>query len=226
VLTVEQRRLLLATLAASGLSDDPHARAEQIAFLMDVLRGAFEEVGLRVILVGGSAIEVWAPGAHVSDDRDLVITGPPSTVPRPQRAAAVLESLGFVRKGMGWAREQLFLHVVGYDLDEPSVEAILGGHRFEVVKPEVPLADRLVGFRHWQGTTAYALQAAAMLAALGPDLDREWLLERLTREGATEALDAIEEWLASGKPLTEADAEAMQARLQARKPPTTGGAQL
>lgn len=193
---------------------------------MDLLRGAFEEVGLRVILVGGSAIEVWAPGAHVSDDRDLVVTGPPSSVSRPQRTASVLESLGFARKGMGWAREQLFLHVVGYDLDEPSVETTLGGCRFEVVKPEVPLADRLVGFRHWQGTTAYALQAAAMLAALGPDLDRAWLVDRLKREGASDALHAIEQWLASGQSLSEDDARAMQAQLQVPKPPTTGSAQL
>lgn len=190
---------------------------------MDVLRGAFEEAGLRVILVGGSAIEVWAPGAHVSDDRDIVVTGPPSGAPRPQRTAAILESLGFERKGMGWARGHLFVHVVGYDLEEPSIETSLGGCRFEVVRPEVPLADRLIGFRHWPGTTAYALQAAAMLSALGPDLDRDWLLGRLDREGATDALRAVEEWLASDRPLTAADAEAMQARLRAPKPPTIGG---
>lgn len=217
---MDPRRLALAPLAAHGLTDEPLARADQIAQLMDVLRGAFEEAGLRVILVGGSAIEVWAPGAHVSDDRDLVVTGPAAGGSRPARAAAVLKALGFRRKGVGWGNGRLFLHVVGYDLDEPSVETELGGCRFEVVRAEVPLADRLVGFRHWPGTTSYALQAASMLAALGDALDRPWLLARLQQEGAVDALEAVERWLASGRPLTEADAEAMQAAL--RTPPSPG----
>lgn len=65
-----------------------------------------------------------------------------------------------------------------------------------------------------------------MLAALGPDLDRAWLVDRLKREGASDALQAMEQWLASGQSLSEDDARAMQAQLQVPKPPTTGSAQL
>lgn len=65
-----------------------------------------------------------------------------------------------------------------------------------------------------------------MLSASGPDLDRGWLLDRLEREGATNALHAIEAWLASGAPLTGADAAAMQARLRSRRTPHIGGAQI
>lgn len=102
-------------------------------------------------------------------------------------------------------------------MDEPTVTADHGGRRFEIGRPEVVLADRLVGFRHWPGTTAWAVQAAAMLSSLGASLDRPWLLKRLEREGAVDALEAIEVWIASGRPLTEGGAEVLQDRLRGQK---------
>ncbi len=51
-------------------------------------------------------------------------------------------------------------------MQEPIATVELGPLRFEAVQPEVPLADRMVGFKYWPNTTSYGQQAIAMLEAL------------------------------------------------------------
>jgi hypothetical protein len=58
--------------------------------------------------------------------------------------------------------------------------------------------------RHWPNTTSYGQQAIAMLASLDGELDESWLHERLSRERALDALEALRRLAASGRPLTEA----------------------
>jgi hypothetical protein len=186
---------------------------------MAALSEAFNSHGLRAVLVGGSAIEVWAPGAHMSMDTDVVVTGRPSELPLPERAAAVLQELGFQKQGVGWELGSLFVHVVGYDVTEPVASVALGSLRFEAVKPEVLLADRMVGFKHWPNTTSYAQQAMAMLAALGNDLDEGWLRERLQSEGALDVLDALRGLMARNVSITEEELESLKRRLLDSPPP-------
>lgn len=171
--------------------------------LMSVLTEAFRNRGLRAVLVGGSAIEVLAPGAHLSDDTDVVVTGPTSDVPLHEQAAAVMESLGFQRAGMGWSLGDLFVHLVGYQMDDPTVSIDMGTLRFEIVQREVPLADRIIGFKHWPGATAYGTQALQMLASYGESLDEAWLRERLHKEQALDALDALRAVAARGDVITD-----------------------
>lgn len=211
-------RALIATLAAEGWSAKPERRAEQTATLMSALSEEFSSHGLRAVLVGGSAIEVWAPGAYVSDDTDVVVTGRPTGTPLPERAAAVLQSLGFVKHGLGWEMGPLYVHVVGYDVHDPTTEIVLGSLRFEAVTPEVLLADRMIGFKHWPNSTAYGQQAIALLAALGDNLDEEWLRGRLRRDSAEDVLDALRGPMANGEPITLGQLELLQERLRGVPP--------
>lgn len=211
-------RALIAALAAEGWSKKPERRAEQTATLMSALSEEFSSHGLRAVLVGGSAIEVWAPGAYVSDDTDVVVTGRPTGDPLPERAAAVLRSLGFEKHGLGWEVGPLYVHVVGYDVLDPTTEIVLGSLRFEAVTPEVLLADRMIGFKHWPNSTAYGQQAIALLAALGNNLDEEWLRSRLRRDSAENVLDALRELMASGEPITLGQLELLQERLRGVPP--------
>lgn len=57
-----------------------------------------------------------------------------------------------------------------------------------------------------------------MLAALGDDLDEAWLRERLAREGALEALDALRALAATGQLITESVLEQVQDNLRAGQP--------
>lgn len=77
----------------------------------------------------------------------------------------------------------------------------IGGAAFRVVRKEVPLRDRIVGFKHWRHT-AYGDQAIAMLIAFGDRLDREWLERELGPEDARDALEALQELARSDAPVT------------------------
>jgi len=204
----------LDTLAAEGLSSEPGKRLEQTAFIMSVLTEAFAARELGVVLVGGSAIEIWAPGAHLSDDTDVVVTSRNPRAGQAEDVAAVMHTLGFQRSGLGWTRGGIYVHVVGYRMEEPTAMVAIGPVRFEVVRPEVPLADRIVGFKHWPNTTSYGTQALQMLASLGGSLDESWLRARLARENAVDALDALRAILSSTDPVTDAMLATAQQRLR------------
>lgn len=210
-------RVALGAVASEGLSTEPARRAEQIAAVMSALTDAFRERSLRAVLVGGSAIEVWAPGAHVSDDMDIVVTGSLSeSRPLPDRVADVFQELGFKKQGLGWLLGPIYVHVVGYDMYEPSATVELGALRFEAVEPEVPLADRMVGFKHWPNTTSYGQQAIAMLESLGDSLNEERLREQLVREDALDVLEALRALMRSGDQITEPVLSELQQRLRER----------
>jgi hypothetical protein len=51
--------------------------------------------GIRVVLSGGTCVTIYARGAYVSGDLDLVL----ETYARPQRVSAALAELGFERRG-------------------------------------------------------------------------------------------------------------------------------
>ena len=79
------------------------------------------------------------------------------------RARSIRQRSGSGRSGscerVGWELSPPFVHVVGYDITEPVSSVALGPLRFEAVKPEVLLADRMIGFKHWLTTTALEQQA-------------------------------------------------------------------
>lgn len=83
----------------------------------------------------------------------------------------------------------------------PAEEVEVAGATFRVVRKEVPLRDRLVGFKHWRHT-AYGDQAIAMLIAFGEDLDMEWLEPELRREDALDALQELSMLTSSSEPVT------------------------
>jgi hypothetical protein len=50
------------------MARDPLLHAEQVAAIAGVLHEAFERAGLSATMVGGSAIEIHAPGIYASGD--------------------------------------------------------------------------------------------------------------------------------------------------------------
>ena len=150
----------LAGILAGGLSVDALKHAEQVAQIAAVLHEAFTAVGLRCTVVGGSAIEIHAPGVYKSGDIDVVIDGARTATLEP-RIKEVFEGLGFARQGRHWVQGDLFVEVPSHDLSDPSEVVRVGDAVFRVVTKEVVLADRGVsletaGFEgscpasHWQ----------------------------------------------------------------------------
>jgi hypothetical protein len=202
----------LAAILAGGLSIDALKHAEQVAQIAAVLHEAFTAVGLRCTVVGGSAIEIHAPGVYKSGDIDVVIDaarGPELE----QRIRDVFEGLAFARRGRHWVQRDLLVEVPSHDLSDPSEVVRVGDAVFRVVTKEVVLADRIVGFKHWK-ETGYGEQAIDMLAAFGDELDMTWLEPKLRSEGSWDAFEALRELARSREPVTAQSLLALVERLR------------
>jgi len=206
-------RAALDILLQAGMADDPLDHARQVAMVTSILFQELEASGLECVLVGGSAIEVYAPGIFKSGDLDLVI----QDVKRPsgvrERAGAVFETLGFQRAGRHWKRDDLFVEIPSTEVDEPTELVRVGAFVLRVVRKEVLLADRIVGFKHWRHT-AYGQQAIDMIAAFGDSLDLNLLVPRLERESSVDAFNELQELAMSEAPVTE---QVLQAVLESLK---------
>ena len=201
----------LSAVLANGLAREPLEHARQVGGVASILSQACQEAGLQCTLVGGSAIEIHAPGIYRSDDVDVVIEAPTSSGLR-ERMDQVFGDLGLVRAGRHWQLGDLFIEVPGHQITDPTDTVRVGSSVFRVVRKEVLLADRVVGFKHWR-YTGYGQQAIDMIAAFGDDLDMGWLEERLMQEGSWDAFQALRELARSEAAVTRDSLSALLERL-------------
>lgn len=183
----ELRALLDRTLAGEA------SHVEKLTVSGAVISEVLRQRGMEATLVGGAAIEFHAPGVYATSDLDFVVEG---------RARAELDDalteFGFLRRGRHWVRGDLFVEVPGNWMSDPVEVVAVGPLQLRVVRCEVVLADRIIGFKHWR-TTAYGAQALALLATLGSSLDEGMLRERLRAEDAEDALEALRTLAAAGE---------------------------
>lgn len=196
----ETGRTRLAEILAPGMAEDPLEHARQVAEVAAVLEAAFSAAGFVVTVVGGSAIEVHAPGIYRSGDIDLVLRRLHSSQATQDQ---IFRGLGFRKEGRHWRHEDtLFVELVTGPVAGPEEVVRVGEAQFRVVKKEVVLRDRIVGFKH-RKYTAYGEQAIDMLAAFGHELDESWLIPELEREDAVDALEALKRLAGSSEPVTD-----------------------
>jgi hypothetical protein len=201
-------------IVEKGLSADPETHALQVAGVAGILTRACERAALRVTLVGGGAIEVHAPGTYLSHDVDVVLEGEGDIGAKAER---VFRALGFTKVHRHWVfGEKLFVETVPRPVAGPTEVVEIGDTRFRVVKKEVPLRDRVVGFKHWE-VTAYAAEAMAMIVAFAGELDEAWLLDELKREDALDAFEALGELVESDEEVTEEILRDLLDRLRRRQ---------
>ncbi len=189
------------------MAADPIDHARQVAMITSIIADAFETTGISVTLVGGSAIEVYAPGIFKSGDIDLVIEA------QRDQLDPVFASLGFERYGRHWRRDDLFVEVPSQYLEDPFETVRVGHFPLRIIAKEILLADRAVGFKHWRHT-AYGEQAIEMIAAFGTELNEELLLSRLQREAALDAYEALRAMADSIEPVTEEKLQDLLERLR------------
>lgn len=172
----------------------PHV--ERITLAAAVISKALQQAGMQSTLVGGGAVEFYAPGAYVTQDIDLVVEGKAR-----EAIDEVLVALGLERRGRHWTRDELFVEVPATVLEDPADVFPVGPFELRVIRKEYILGERIVGFRHWK-STAHAQQAIDMIAAFGDELDMNELRVYLRREGAEEAFDLLRGFARSGAPIT------------------------
>lgn len=206
-----QLRHALDLLLVAGMAEDAVDHARQVAMISSIIGDAFETAGMRVTLVGGSAIEVYAPGIFKSGDIDLVIESLSGPSHRG-RLDPVFAGLGFQKFGRHWKRDDLFVEVPSQSMEDPSEVVRVGHFPLRIVSKEVLLADRVVGFKHWRHT-AYGAQAIEMIAAFGSALKEHILKPRLEKEGAVDAFEALRALAEAATGVSEEELQELLERL-------------
>lgn len=173
---------------------------ERFTLAAAIVSEALRVVGLEATLVGGGAIEFYAPGAHTTSDIDLVVERK-SPVDFDDALESALAPLGFSQTGRHWIRNDLFVEIPSTHLADPFEVFLLGSYSLRVVLKEIVLAERIVGFKYWR-YTAYGAQAIDMIATFGEELDEALLRGYLRREGAEDAFDLLRGLAGAREPIT------------------------
>jgi hypothetical protein len=150
-----------------------------------------------IVIVGGSAIEVYTGGMYVSGDTDLV----------GERKAIItaLERWGFRREGRLWSRAELELWVdpVGGDYTGDTrrlreVSTPYGPVRLASV--EDLIAQRLIEVKVWpHAGTGLFDQAVALAAEYLADIDWDYVTDVAQREGADDLVSEVRRRAAQGR---------------------------
>jgi len=204
-MTERELRQLLDDAVAS---ERPHH--EKLAIAAAVISAVLAKHGMIATLVGGGAIEIHASDVYTTTDIDLVVEGRSRS-----DIDAALTAFGFARHGRHWVLGDLFVEVPGNWMPDPVDIVPVGPLKLRVVKREIVLADRIIGFKHWRAT-AYGAQAVALLALFGSELDEHLLLARVRAEDAEDALNALRILAASTAAVTENQLQQLLARLATR----------
>jgi hypothetical protein len=176
---------------------------ERLTVAAAVLQVALRQAGMEATLVGGGAIEFYAPRFYTTTDIDFVVE-------RGSRESIdqVFTALGLTKSGRHWSKGDLYVEVPGNRQYEPVDEFTVGPMTLRVVRKEYVLSDRIVGFRHWK-YWAYGNQAMDMIAAFGDEIDDTALRAYLRREGAEDTYDLLRLAAASDRRMDDRELESL-----------------
>lgn len=154
-------------------------RSEKILWLGALLQ---RESGLEVVIVGGSAIEVYTSGKYVSEDVDIV--GDRDAI------SSLLRAWAFHREGRLWVSSTLKLWI-------DTVGKYYSGERRRLTTTETPygrvqiaavedlIAKRLIEIREWGGPKKRLFDQALVLAVEEADhIDWDYVAKVAKDDGA------------------------------------------
>lgn len=187
-----------------------------MTLLVASISEALRRRGMVATLVGGGAVEFYAPEGYVTYDIDLVVEADKGAL---DRAAlnTVFGDLGFVKQGRHWVRDDVYVEVPGSYLEDPFEQHRVGPYTMRVVRPEVVLVGRLVEFDQ-TGHTGHGAQAALLHQTLKDSWDETLLGDLISRERCGNVFDAIRRVVDSGQPVTDALLRDTWDRLRGRMP--------
>ncbi|HXC25920.1 MAG TPA: hypothetical protein VNU46_08390 [Gemmatimonadaceae bacterium] len=213
--TLADLRTALATVEREFLHVGDERHVERLALTTAIVTEALRRVDYRAVLVGGGAIEFYAPDAYLTRDVDLVVEGPPGVSVRG-RISEVFDALGFVKlSGRHWERGGLLIEVPGHRIDDPYREIPIGPYHLNVIRLEVVLAGRIVEFEQ-TGHTGHAAQAVLLLRALRDTLDMPLLETILRRERAEQAFVVLDDLATSSDAVTDSVLRDLHEKLHSR----------
>lgn len=147
------------------------------------------EAKTNIVIVGGSAIEVYTSGKYVSGDIDLV--GDRKSI------SSSLERWGFRREGRLWSRPEFELWVdpVGmyYTGDERRLREVTTPYgRVRLASVEDLIAKRLIETKVWpRGGTELFDQAVALATEYSNEIDWDYVTKVAERDQAEDLVPEL-----------------------------------
>jgi hypothetical protein len=136
--------------------------------------------GVECIIVGGEAVEVYTGGQFTTGDIAIVVSN-------REKTEQLLAKAGFKERGRIWVSPE-------YGIAVDIVSSIVAGKTERTRTIEVSdvtvrleaiedlIVGRLVSAKYWKGTYQLDLEQAAVLLANFPDLDKEYLKQRIKEQ--------------------------------------------
>jgi len=156
------------------------------------------ELGQLVVIVGGSAIEVYTSGWYVSGDIDLV--GERNAV------IEILERWEFKKHGRLWSRDDLgvWVDAVGRDYTGDTrklLEVTTPFGKVKLASVEDLIAKRLIETKVWpRGGTELFDQALALASEYDGQIDWEYVTKVATRDLAGDLVPELRRRVVRGPP--------------------------
>jgi predicted nucleotidyltransferase len=144
--------------------------------------------GIRPIIVGGTAVEIYSLGAYQTYDIDLVVA-------QREQAICALEAMGFERAGRVWFHPSWEMvieipdtHLAG---DTARINRIdIDGYQVDCIGLEDLILDRLNAAVYWRSSEDRRW-VGILLGAYGDTLDYAYLRERAGQEGTLPMLEEL-----------------------------------
>lgn len=162
---------------------------QRMLFVMSIITPRLEKIGVKAVVVGGSAVEFYTRDWYATGDIDLAIT-------KEKRDAVkdILTDLGFKNSGRMWVREDLNLYLeMPGDVRDVNTDKVLrvdteSGYAY-IIGLEDIILDRLQAAEHWKSESdkEQALRIASMFF---DEIDWKYL-EKRSRETDTVKILAI-----------------------------------
>lgn len=135
----------------------------------------FEKAGIRPILVGGHAVELYTAGHYTTVDIDLVLSG-------SETAGEIFTAIGFKKTSRYWFHERLSIPV-------EIPDNVLAGSAEKVIRVELddPFAVYVIGIED------LILDRARAAVYWNSERDREWALIMIGLHGERIDFDYLEE---------------------------------
>ena len=152
---------------------DPTLKSQRMASLVSAV---FREAGVKLVVVGGSAIEFYTEGAYASGDLDLCLV-PPSTITLRQRQE-LMGKLGAQGGPRSWQVAGMFVDVLGEceSFSKTARQQLEGPYGvFELVQPEDLLVERVL-VSIYPGPNPEARECAKKLigVAISNQVELDW----------------------------------------------------
>jgi len=157
--------------------------------ILALLTQRLEQHGVRPVLVGGTALELYTAGAYATADMDIVVAD-------REVAIQALREMGFEPHGRHWFHPQREVAIEIPDTDLAGDYArlleveIADGEVVYCIGIEDLLVDRLNAAVHWQSSED-ARWAKNLLRNHAMRLDWDYLWQRAREEGTAQVLEAL-----------------------------------